>query len=141
MQKELILYPVFAMVALTLLVWLWLYCTRVREMRRKHIPAQALATTRQAGKLLADVVGPSENFTNLFELPVLFYLAAVMVYLLDILMIEMLWLGWLFVVFRYAHSFIHSTYNRVMHRFLAYLVSGWALWLLWADIFYRVIMH
>jgi len=31
---------------------------------------------------------------------------------------------------RAVHSFIHCSYNNVMHRFLAYLASSLALWIM-----------
>jgi hypothetical protein len=40
-------------------------------------------------------------------------------------------LAWAFVVLRIVHSFIHCTYNRVMHRFTAYLLSSLVLWVIW----------
>ena len=45
--------------------------------------------------------------------------------------VVLLALAWAFVALRYLHSYIHCTYNRVKHRFSAYLFSGLALWALW----------
>ena len=41
-------------------------------------------------------------------------------------------LAWLFVALRIVHSAIHCTYNKVIHRFYAYLAGGSVLWVLWA---------
>jgi hypothetical protein len=35
------------------------------------------------------------------------------------------------VVLRIAHSFIQCGYNKVMHRFRAYMFGGLVLWALW----------
>ena len=43
-------------------------------------------------------------------------------------------LAWTFVAARIVHSAIQCSYNKVMHRFRAYLVGGLALWALWAVI-------
>ena len=40
-------------------------------------------------------------------------------------------LAWIFVALRVVHSAIHCSYNKVMHRFYAYLLGGLALWALW----------
>jgi hypothetical protein len=48
-----------------------LYC-RVREMRVKRIHPQVAPTSIQMAALLQDVQA-SDNFRNLFEVPVLFY--------------------------------------------------------------------
>ena len=41
-------------------------------------------------------------------------------------------LAWTFVALRVLHSAIHCSYNKVMHRFYAYVAGGAVLWLLWA---------
>jgi hypothetical protein len=40
-------------------------------------------------------------------------------------------LAWAFVALRVVHSAIQCTYNRVWHRFYAYLAGGLVLWTLW----------
>jgi hypothetical protein len=40
-------------------------------------------------------------------------------------------LAWGFVALRVLHSCIHCTYNKVIHRFYAYLAGGMVLWTLW----------
>jgi hypothetical protein len=74
----------------------------------------------------------ADNFRNLFELPVLFYLALVVADLTAQVTLPVLALAWLFVALRIVHSAIHCGYNKVMHRFQAYFAGGVALWLLWA---------
>ena len=67
-----ILWPAVAMAGLTFLVWVRLYQLRLGEMARKRIHAQALANAADSVRLLSDTRA-SDNFRNLFELPVLFY--------------------------------------------------------------------
>ena len=66
-----LLPPLLAMVALTLLVWIRLYAVRLPEMRRSRIDPQQLAGS--ADKHLLKDTRASDNFINLFEVPVLFY--------------------------------------------------------------------
>ncbi|MNL88860.1 hypothetical protein D3C87_2188450 [compost metagenome] len=40
-------------------------------------------------------------------------------------------LAWLFVITRIVHSAIQCGYNKVMHRFFAYVSGALALWALW----------
>ena len=40
-------------------------------------------------------------------------------------------LAWVFVALRIVHSVIHCSYNKVMHRFYAYVSSSLVLWILW----------
>ncbi|MFC7300977.1 MAPEG family protein [Cognatiluteimonas weifangensis] len=125
-----IFLPAAAMVALTFAVWLRMYSSRVGEMRRKRIHPQAVATSAQMAARLEDTRA-ADNFRNLFELPVLFYLALVVAALTAQVDTVVLALAWLFVALRIVHSAIHCSYNKVMHRFQAYLAGSVALWALW----------
>lgn len=130
--------PALAMVALTFVVWLRMYVMRIAQMKRDRIHPQAIATSAQAAAKLTDSRA-ADNFRNLFELPVLFYLALVVAAISGQESTPVLVLAWLFVLLRIAHSWIHCTYNKVMHRFSAYLAGGIALWLLWVVLGYRLI--
>jgi hypothetical protein len=125
-----IFLPAFAMAALTLVVWLRMYKTRIGQMRRERIHPQSVATSAQAAARLTDSRA-ADNFRNLFELPVLFYLALVVAAVSGLATPGVLALAWLFVLLRIVHSAIHCTYNKVMHRFQAYLAGGVVLWVLW----------
>lgn len=130
MNIRLIYWPAVAMVALTIGVWLRMYRSRVEEMRRERIPPQAVALSAQMAERLKDTRA-ADNFRNLFELPVLFYLALVVAATTGQVHWLTLALAWTFVVLRVVHSLIHCTYNRVIHRFYAYLAGSMALWALW----------
>lgn len=125
-----ILFPAFAMALLTFVVWLRMYFVRIAEMRRERIHPQSVATSAQAAARLQDTRA-SDNFRNLFELPVLFYLALVVAALTGQAGTLVLLLAWLFVALRVLHSAIQCSTNRVMHRFWAYVAGGTVLWLLW----------
>ena len=131
--------PAFAMVALTFVVWLRLFFVRVAQMRRERIHPQAVATSAQAAQRLTDSRA-SDNFRNLFELPVLFYAALFVAALAGLVTPVSLALAWAFVGLRVVHSAIHCSYNKVMHRFHAYLASGVALFALWAWLGVRMLL-
>ena len=126
-----ILLPVLALVVLTFAVWLVLYFTRIREIIAKRINAGELANSQQARLLLTDSAGPSDNLRNLFEMPILFYLAMLLSLILLIQDGQLVVLAWLYVTLRALHSLVHCTYNRVMHRFSVYLASCAILFMIW----------
>lgn len=130
MTREVILLPAVALVLLTAVVWVLLYFTRVREMRARRISPQAVAT-RAKGALALEDTAASDNFMNLFEMPVLFYVLIVILYAADMADRSHLTLAWTYVALRYVHTGIHVTYNRVMHRFPVYLAGGIVLWIMW----------
>ena len=72
------LLPMLALVLLTFVVWVYLYITRIAEMKRKQIDPQSLNVRSKTQELLPDSVGPANNFLNLLEMPVLFYLAVLL---------------------------------------------------------------
>lgn len=140
MHNNTILYPVVAMALLTMCVWVWMYIMRISTIRRRRIDVQQLANDFDLKRSLGDIAPSTDNFSNLFEIPVLFYTAAVVLFITG--RVDELYLGlaWVFVVFRYAHSLIHILYNRVMHRFVAYFISTLALWLIWLRLSWQLIM-
>ena len=126
-----ILAPGFAMVALTFVVWWRMFFMRIGQMKRERIHPQAVATSAQATAKLTDSRA-ADNFRNLFELPVLFYAALFVALATGLVTPVSLALAWIFVALRVLHSAIHCSYNKVMHRFYAYVAGGMVLFALWA---------
>ncbi len=136
-----LLIPLLALVFLTFLVWVYMYVTRVREIKRKSIDPQSLDTRVHGQALLTDSGAQADNLKNLFELPVLFYVAVLLTLELMIQDQLLVQLVWSYVALRYVHSLVHCTYNRVMHRFIAYAASCLVLMLIWARLAAYVLMH
>jgi hypothetical protein len=126
-----ILLPLLAMVFLTFAVWVYLYALRIPEIKRLGIDPDDLQDRAESHKLLTVSAAASNNLKNLFEVPILFYLAVMITMLLMIQDDVLVWLAWGFVILRVAHSAIHCSYNRVMHRFMAYLLSCLFLMFMW----------
>lgn len=126
-----ILLPLLAQVFLTFAVWIYMYVLRLTEIRRKAINPQDLQDRVRAHSLLTDSANASNNLKNLFEMPVLFYLAVLMSLMLMIQDVLLVRLAWGFVLLRTIHSAVHCTYNRVMHRFIAYAISCLFLLFMW----------
>lgn len=131
MDARLMWWPAVAMAALTLVVWVRMYRTRIAQMKRERIHPQAVATSAQSAAQLTDS-NAADNFRNLFELPVLFYLALVVAVQTAQVGVLTLSLAWAFVALRVLHSAIHCSYNKVIHRFYVYFFGGVVLWALWA---------
>ena len=126
-----ILLPLLTMVFLTFAVWVYLYALRIPEIKRLGIDPDDLQDRAESHKLLTVSAAASNNLKNLFEVPILFYLAVMITMLLMIQDDVLVWLAWGFVILRVVHSAIHCSYNRVMHRFMAYLLSCLFLMFMW----------
>lgn len=123
-----------AMVVLTGLVGLRLLVARVNEMREKRIHPQAASTSVQMAAKLQNVQA-ADNFRNLFEVPVLFYTLCAVALALQHVPSWLVAGAWLFVSSRVAHSFIHCTYNKVMHRFPVFMLGFAVVVVLWVAFF------
>ena len=129
------------MVFLTFVVWIYLYALRIPEIKRLGIDPDELQDRAESHKLLTVSGAASNNLKNLFEVPILFYLAAMIAMLLMIQDDLLVWLAWGFVILRVVHSAIHCSYNRVMHRFFAYLISCLFLMFMWIRLASYILMN
>ena len=130
MSERAILWPVLAMVALTFVVSLVMYRRRIAEMRDRRIRPQSVARAADMSAMLENV-GAADNYRNLFEAPVLFYVAALTAFALHVASPLLVALSWLYVACRVVHSVIHCTSNRVVHRFQAFVASHAVLFAIW----------
>jgi hypothetical protein len=123
MEQNQIFGPVFIMMLLTLLVWIFMYSKRLSLIRSMNLDAQQLTPGEIARVSPPAVSNPSDNLKNLFEVPVLFY--ALMLYLFVTGQVDKFYLdaAWLFVFFRTLHSAVHCTINIVVVRFTFYVLS------------------
>lgn len=132
MNQKLILLPLFAQVLLTIMVSLRLVTARVKEMRNKRIHPQKIATTADASQQLSDSINISDNFSNQFETPVVFYTLIILLYVTDMASTVFMVLTSMFVILRYVHSYIHCGSNNVLRRFYVFVTSAVLLWMTWA---------
>ena len=118
------------MVALTFAVSLVMYRRRIAEIRAKKVRLSSIALSAGMAAHVEDTRA-SDNYRNLFEGPVLFYVAALAAFSLKVVTPLLLAIAWLYVACRVAHSLIHCTNNRVKYRFLAFVASHAVLFVLW----------
>ena len=127
MRDGLILIPFAGMFVLTFVVWVHMFQVRIAGLRDSGEEPQ---TRADLDRLVPRGVNSSSNFQNLFELPVVFYacvLALLVTNQIDSLHVVC---AFGFFGFRIAHSVIHCTYNRVMHRFSVYAIASLFLWVM-----------
>jgi hypothetical protein len=132
--RNAIFWPLVAQVLLVAVVGACMYARRVGEVRARRINPQKLATSRGAAEILQDVAA-ADNFRNLFEAPVLFFAVCLALAITDAVTPIQLVLAWTYVALRAAHSAIHLTYNRVLHRlgvFIGSMAVVFAMWGLFA---------
>jgi len=123
-----ILIPVLVQAALTFVLLLWMAKERLAAIRAgtviRNEPGVRPTWTGRAGTI-------SNAFHNQLEMPMLFYVVAVLAIITGAAGHAMTALAWIYVVLRIVHAAIHTTYNHVPHRFAVYLLSNVALIAMW----------
>ena len=128
-----ILFPIVAMVALVVFVVVRLGRSRVRAVRRRDISVRFFELY-QGSEEPEELRALSRHFANLFELPILFYVACIVAYVSVQVDLWLVLLAWLFVVSRYVHSYIHLTSNIVIQRVRVYGIGLAVLVLMWLTL-------
>ncbi len=128
-----ILFPIVAMVALVVIVVVRLGRSRVRAVRRREISVGYFELF-QGSEEPEELRALSRHLVNLFELPILFYVACIVAYVSVQVDLWLVLLAWFFVVSRYVHSYIHLTSNIVIQRFRVYGIGLAALVLMWLTL-------
>lgn len=132
--------PVMAMVWVTIVVWVVLFVRRVAYISANKIDAQDLYKPERTTELLPDDVNnPANNFKNLFEVPVLFYVVCFALFLAQQVDSFYVYSAWTFVALRAVHSVIQCSYNNVNHRFAVYALSSLLLWVMAGRFFLALI--
>ena len=129
-----IMYPLLALVAWTFLVLLLIPYQRVKAVRSQQINGDDFKLG-ESENVPAKVSIPNRNYMNLLELPVLFYVVCIVLYLFSGLSPVTLGLAWVYVVLRIMHSLVHLTYNNVLHRLFFFATSNVVLSVIWIFFF------
>ena len=134
-----ILYPSFAMFVLVSVVLLRMRSLRFAAVRGNTVP-MGYYKTFQGAEEPESLRAISRNFSNLFEMPMLFYVGSLMAYVTAQVNVWVVGLAWLYVALRCVHSYVHLTSNKVMVRFSFYFASNLALMLIWLILLVQLVM-
>ena len=129
--------PLVALAAWTMIVWIWMYATRLPAMARAGIDGKTMVGST-GRSLRDDLVAKGEekaswvadNYNHLHEAPMIFYAVAIVLGLVgqgDGLNAT---IAWAYVGLRIAHSLAQILSNRVLVRFALFALSSIALLML-----------
>lgn len=123
-----LLGPIVALVAWSLVMYVWLYIARIGAMRRGGISAKGMRGTRGLDGIIPDKANwPAHNYSHLMEQPTIFYAIVLALVLMGFDHPINVYLAWAYVGLRVAHSLIQATVNIVIIRFLVFTVSSLCL--------------
>jgi hypothetical protein len=137
MKPESIFAPMSVLAFWTGFVLLLTGFRRVRGVATGRIPRDAFRVGESPG-VPVDVVVFNRNFMNLLEMPLLFYVVCIALYVTRHVAPGLVGLAWGFVGLRMAHSTIHLGSNRVLPRFAVFAASNLVLLVLWLWFTYLV---
>jgi len=130
MEQADIFLPITALVAWTFAILLLVPYARFRAARAGEVTARDFRYGESAA-VPGPVSLPNRNLMNLLELPLLFYVGCIALYVTLNVDATALVLAWLYVALRVAHSLVHLTYNNVLHRLGVFATSNIVLLALW----------
>jgi len=121
------------MVLLTCIVGFITVKARFASVKNGQIKAKYFKL--MAGQEVPEFITTStRNFNNQFEIPMLFYVVCTLYISLNIDSLFAVILAWLFVVLRFVHTYIHLTYNHVIHRMLVFVAAFLCVIALWVNL-------
>jgi len=133
MKDAALVYPMLAMVALTAYVLSALFLRRRQAVKEGRLSSRYFRVYQ--GETEPDgVAKATRHFSNLFEAPVLFYVACVTAIATRQVTLLAVVLAWTYVALRIAHAYIHLGANRLRQRIPVYFASWAILLALWIMI-------
>jgi hypothetical protein len=119
-----LLMPVLALVVWTLIVWIWMYATRIPALQKARLDPQKFGRhTADLAVLPHPARSVADNYNHLMEQPTIFYALAFYIVLAGHTDALNVGLAWGYVALRVLHSLIQNTVNIVLYRFLVFSLS------------------
>jgi hypothetical protein len=127
-----ILYPIAALAGLTFAVLLLIPFQRFKAAGQKRVVANDFKLGESAN-VPPEVSIPNRNYMNLLELPLLFYVVCLGIFVTQAATPRGVAFAWTYVALRALHSGVHLTYNKVLHRLVFFALSNVVLITLWVQ--------
>jgi hypothetical protein len=122
-----ILQPVVALAAWTMVMWAWMYATRIPAIGAAKVDLDSMVRDPETSLddvLPVGVQWKAHNYNHLHEAPTVFYAVAIVLAIIgqgDGLNAQ---LGWIYVALRVLHSLVQATINKVTVRFALFVMSS-----------------
>lgn len=120
-----LLGPVIALVAWSLVMFVWMYATRLPAMKAAKIkPDPHAPPGEQMALLPPQVRWKADNYNHLMEQPTIFYALALSLALMGVQTTAALAFAWAYVFLRIVHSLVQALVNKIELRFLIFALSN-----------------
>jgi len=125
-----ILTPVLVLICWSLVMWIWMYATRIPAMQKAKINAAKMQEKSEMDVLPKEVRRIADNYNHLHEQPVIFYALIFYAQLAGSATTLMIYAAWLYVALRIAHSLIQALWNFIPARFFVFSASSLVLFVI-----------
>ena len=125
-----ILQPVVALAIWTMVMWAWMYATRIPAMSRAKVNPDQMVRDPDASldrTLPPQVQWKAHNYNHLHEQPTVFYAVAIVLAIIGQGDGMNALLAWIYVGLRVIHSLVQVTANKVLVRFVLFFLSSLVL--------------
>lgn len=137
-EAQSILHAILGMGVLTLVMFIWMYATRLPAFSRARLdPQEAMHPGTYHDRIPSEVRRVADNYNHLFEAPTLFYAVALAIVLLGLADPLHAACAWAYLALRGVHSVVQATVNLVAVRFGLFALS----WLALAIMIVRAVMQ
>ena len=133
MHHNPLLGPVVALVAWSLVMYIWMYVARLTAMKRAGISLKGRRGTRSGaleGVIPDEANWKAHNYAHLMEQPTIFYAIVFALILMGFDAAINVYLAWAYVGLRVIHSLIQATVNIVIYRFAVFTLGSICLFAL-----------
>jgi hypothetical protein len=134
-----IIYPLFAMAALSFYITIRLGRVRVRAVLQDGLKPAYFKYNRNA-EPPEYMLRTEQHYTNLFEIPVLFYTVCLIAYVTSSVDLLSVLLAWSYVGTRCMHAYIHLRLNKLLKRRRIFIISVFVLVTLWIELFVQLLI-
>jgi hypothetical protein len=120
-----LIQPVVALVIWSLVMWLWLYVTRLPAIAAMKMEMDSNAPAGlQMSQLPPKVRWKADNYNHLMEQPTVFYAIALSLVFLGAATETNIFAAWAYVGLRVFHSLIQVLVNKIELRFAVFFLSN-----------------
>lgn len=119
-----LLRPALALVCWTLVMWVWMYATRIPAIQKAQLDPHRIKQPADLDVLPMSVRQVADNYNHLHEQPTLFYALVMVATLAGTATDWTLWCAWAYVGLRIVHSLYQALGNFVLVRFPLFVLAS-----------------
>lgn len=117
--------PVVALVAWSMVMWVWMYATRIPAILSAKMKLDPnLPRGEQMAMLAPNVRWKADNYNHLMEQPTVFYAVTISLAVMGEAGAVALYFAWTYVALRIIHSLVQAVINKIQLRFLLFVLSN-----------------